>query len=235
MNIFIGNLSFEAKEPDVNKAFAFFGKVDSVAIVMDKNGKKSRGFGFVEMPNEEEALAAIAALEGKEILGRPVNVMPALPKKQKSERKDYKKSGSKDELVYRRTGKYKEGRRTLSYMKRRMSVGITAPVVERKFKANPMRWRKKSKWATPYQKPEGGSKPWIKSESSRSRPWKKPEGEPKPWIKSESSRSRPWKKAEGEPKPWKKPEGVSKPWRKSSGDLGKLRSTKSRDFVKRKR
>jgi len=224
MNIFIGNLAFEAKEADVLGAFASFGKVESVAIVMDKNGKKSRGFGFVEMPDDLQAQAAIAALQGREILGRPVNVMPALPKKQKSERKDNKRIDSKDELVYRRTGKYKEGRRTLSYMKRRMSAGITAPVVERKFKANPMRWRKKSRWATPYQKPEGESKPW-----------KKAEGAAKPWVKRESSQSRPWKKTEGASRPWKKTEGASRPWRKSSGSSQSLRPKRAASFVKHKR
>ena len=179
MNIFVGNLSFEAKESDVGKAFASFGKVDSVAIVMDKNGKKSRGFGFVEMPDEREALAAIATLQGKEILGRPVNVMASFSKKKKSE--------PKDSFPFKRTGKYKEGRRTLSYMKRRKDTGITVPIVERKFKANPMRWRKKSRWATPYRKPEAGPKPLIKSESSQSKPWKKAEGQPRPWRKSSAS------------------------------------------------
>lgn len=61
MNIFVGNLSFAAKEEDVYRVFAGFGAVANVAIVMEKKGKKSRGFGFVEMPDEQEALSAIAA------------------------------------------------------------------------------------------------------------------------------------------------------------------------------
>ena len=85
MNIFVGNLSFEAKEIDVQRLFMAFGVVTSVAIVMEKKGKKSRGFGFVEMPDEQEALAAIAQLQGKEILGRPINVTPAVSKGPKSE------------------------------------------------------------------------------------------------------------------------------------------------------
>ena len=157
MNIFVGNLSFEVKEPDLHKVFAPFGKVESLAIVMDKNGKKSRGFAFVEMPDEPEALAAIATLQGKEILGRRINVLQALSKK---------KERPSAPLPLRRTGKYKEGRRTISYLKSR---GLIAPSPEPKVKPNPLRWRKKSKWSTPYQKPEVESKrPWRKSSSPRS-------------------------------------------------------------------
>jgi RNA recognition motif-containing protein len=223
VNIFVGNLSFEAKESDVQRAFAPFGKVDSVAIVMDKNGRKSRGFGFVEMPDEQGALEAIVALQGREILGRPVNVMVSLSKKQKSEPKDDKKSGAENVFSYKRTGKYKEGRRTLSYMKRRMGAGVTLPVEKRKFKANPMRWRKKSRWSTSYQKPEGESKFGMKSQRNQSRPWKKPEGE-----------SKPWEKRRGESKPWKNAEGQPKSWRKSSGSPDKLRSKTKQGFVKHK-
>jgi len=165
MNIFVGNLSFAAKEDDVYRAFADFGAVDSVAIVMEKKGKKSRGFGFVEMPNEEEALSAIATLHGKEILGRPINVMAALPKKPKSEYIKKKKvsqlsatEDSQQEPVLKRTGRYREGRRSISYVKKRIAVGITTPVVERKYKPNPMRWRKKPKWAASSRKPKNETK-----------------------------------------------------------------------------
>ncbi|MDD5120893.1 MAG: hypothetical protein PHR84_06255 [Candidatus Omnitrophica bacterium] len=214
MNIFIGNLSFEAKESDVQGFFASFGKVGSVVIVMEKNGKKSRGFGFVEMPDEQEALAAIAALQGREILGRPVNVMPALPKKEKIRPKEHKQENPGSVFPLKRTGKYREGRRTLSFMKRRLAGGITAPVAERKFKANPMRWRKKSKWATPYQKPEGEPKPW-----------KRTEGRANPWIKREGVKSKPWEKTGDKPKLW----------RKSSSAAGKTRSKTGRGFIKHKR
>lgn len=150
----MGNLSFGAKEADVHKAFASFGTVSIAAIVMEKKGKKSRGFGFVEMPDEEEAKAAITALNGRELLGRPINVMPALPKKPKKER--VKKEGprpqqqaeSRHEASFRRTGRYKEGRRSVSYMKRRSAAGDTAVQPERKHKDNPMRWRKK-KFSSP--------------------------------------------------------------------------------------
>ena len=216
MNIFIGNLSFEVKEADVLRAFASFGKVDSAVIVMDKNGKKSRGFGFVEMPEEQEAKLAIDALNGKEILGRPVNVMPALAKEQKTPVARHNKSADGQGFPLKRTGKYKQGRRTISYLKQRIDAGLPGVIPERKFKANPLRWRKKSKWATAYKKPDGESKPWIKSESRKPGPWKKPDGESKPWIKSSSRKPGPWKKPDGESKPWIKSDS-RKPWKKSGG------------------
>ena len=86
MNIFAGNLSFDSTEADVKKLFEGFGNVASVAIVMEKEKKapKSRGFGFVQMPDEQQALAALAALNNKEFMGRVLNVNPARPKGQKA-------------------------------------------------------------------------------------------------------------------------------------------------------
>ncbi len=171
MNIFVGNLSFDAKEADVRRVFMAFGMVTSVAIVMEKKGKKSRGFGFIEMPDEQEALAAIAQLQGKEILGRPVNVMPSVakPKKPKSQIAAKKVTPRPD---FKRTGKYREGRRTISYMKQRLDAGITAPVAERKYKPNPLRWRKKPRPEARFAKPEGVPKPWEKSRGG-AKPWRK--------------------------------------------------------------
>ncbi|MDD5254511.1 MAG: RNA-binding protein [Candidatus Omnitrophica bacterium] len=80
MKMFVGNLSFEADEKDVRRLFEGFGKVSSVTIVMDKKGKSSRGFGFLEMPDDEEAKAAIVALHRQEFMGRPLNVETARPK-----------------------------------------------------------------------------------------------------------------------------------------------------------
>ena len=257
MNIFVGNLSFEAKEIDVQRVFMAFGVVTSVAIVMEKKGKKSRGFGFVQMPDEQEAQAAIAQLQGKEILGRPINVMPSLPKEPRSQptgkrnkyssgvaddnqeglRQGYKKTNSRHDPSFKRTGKYKEGRRSLSYVKQRMEAGITTPVSERRYKSNPMRWRKKPRWEAPLAKPEGELKPWQRPQTE-SNPWKKPrakssswkkvEGESKPreksrggsrpWIKAESSEAKSWKKTEDVSRPWKKTASKLKPWRKSSAD-----------------
>ena len=78
-NIFVGNLSFTATRDDVHKLFSSFGTVLSVIITQKKKGK-SRGFGFVTMPNEEEKNKAMAALQGKEFMGRPLVVTAFIPK-----------------------------------------------------------------------------------------------------------------------------------------------------------
>ena len=80
MNIYVGNLSFDAKEENLQTAFEAFGKVNSATIVRDKYSGQSRGFGFVEMPDENEARTAIANLNGKELLGRQMNVNEARPR-----------------------------------------------------------------------------------------------------------------------------------------------------------
>jgi RNA recognition motif-containing protein len=79
MNIYVGNLSFEATEDDLHKAFEEFGEIGSVTILKDKFSGKSRGFGFVEMANEAEAKAAISGLDGKELKGRALKVNEARP------------------------------------------------------------------------------------------------------------------------------------------------------------
>jgi RNA recognition motif-containing protein len=79
-NIYVGNLSFRATEDDVRSAFAAHGEVQSVSIVMDRETGRSRGFAFVEMPNADEANAAIEATNGKEIAGRGVTVNEAKPR-----------------------------------------------------------------------------------------------------------------------------------------------------------
>jgi cold-inducible RNA-binding protein len=80
MNIYVGNLSFKAAENDLRQAFAAFGAVTSVAIIKDQVTSKSRGFAFVEMDNSTEAQAAIAGLNGKDLLGRPLMVNEARPR-----------------------------------------------------------------------------------------------------------------------------------------------------------
>jgi|GEM_PF-276913 len=78
-NIFVGNLSFEATKEDVQKLFESYGVVSGVSIVKGKKGK-SRGFGFVDMPNEEQKDKAIAALKGQEHMGRELLVTVVIPK-----------------------------------------------------------------------------------------------------------------------------------------------------------
>jgi hypothetical protein len=70
MNIYVGNLSFSVAEADLRDAFAAYGAVSTSSIIKDKFSGESRGFGFVEMPNKEEADKAIAALNGKDLKGR---------------------------------------------------------------------------------------------------------------------------------------------------------------------
>ena len=80
MNIYVGNLSFDVTEEDVQAAFEAFGKVESVKVIKDKYSGASRGFGFVEMASKDEAKAAIDGLNGKELKGRALNVNEARPR-----------------------------------------------------------------------------------------------------------------------------------------------------------
>jgi RNA recognition motif-containing protein len=80
MNIYVGNLSFDTTEEDLRQAFEAFGQVTSANIISDKITGRSRGFGFVEMPAKEQAQAAIAEMNGKEIKGRAANVNEARPR-----------------------------------------------------------------------------------------------------------------------------------------------------------
>ncbi len=86
MNIYVGNLSRSISEEEVKKAFEAFGQVTSVTIIKDKFTGESRGFGFVEMPTKDEADAAIAGLNGKELQGRALNVNEARPRTERGGR-----------------------------------------------------------------------------------------------------------------------------------------------------
>ncbi|MDP6339190.1 MAG: RNA-binding protein [Candidatus Marinimicrobia bacterium] len=81
MNIYTGNLSYEVSEDDLKSAFEEFGEVASAKIISDRYTGRSKGFGFVEMPSDEEANAAIEALSGKELAGRALVVNEARPRK----------------------------------------------------------------------------------------------------------------------------------------------------------
>lgn len=80
MNIYVGNLSFNMTEADLKDAFAVYGTVQSASIITDKISGQSRGFGFVEMPNKDEAEKAIAALNGRDLKGRALKVNEAKPR-----------------------------------------------------------------------------------------------------------------------------------------------------------
>ena len=79
-NIFVGNLSFGATEDAVRSMFEAYGTVDRVSVVTDRETGRARGFGFVEMSSDEEAERAIAALNGRELDGRALNINEARPK-----------------------------------------------------------------------------------------------------------------------------------------------------------
>lgn len=80
MNIYVGNLSWGLKDQDLADLFAPYGEVASAKIVMDKFTNRSKGFGFVDMPNDEQAQAAIAQLNGSEVDGRNLVVNESRPK-----------------------------------------------------------------------------------------------------------------------------------------------------------
>lgn len=80
MNIYVGNLSFEVTDDDLRQAFEEFGVVESASVIMDKYSGRSRGFGFVEMPTNDEANAAISGLDGSDLKGRNLKVNEARPR-----------------------------------------------------------------------------------------------------------------------------------------------------------
>ena len=86
MNIYVGNLSYDAGEHDVRKAFEEYGSVESVKIIIDRMTDRSKGFGFVEMTNDDEARKAIEDLNGKELLNRSLKVNEARPREDRRNR-----------------------------------------------------------------------------------------------------------------------------------------------------
>jgi RNA recognition motif-containing protein len=74
MNIYIGNLSYSLRESELRRAFEAFGEVESAEIIIDRRTGRSRGYGFVKMPNDTAAETAIKALDGHELHGRQVRV-----------------------------------------------------------------------------------------------------------------------------------------------------------------
>jgi cold-inducible RNA-binding protein len=79
-NIFVGNLSFDTTDSDLNSTFAAFGSVERASVVRDRDSGQSRGFGFVEMTNPAEATQAMSALNGQDLNGRTLNVNEARPR-----------------------------------------------------------------------------------------------------------------------------------------------------------
>lgn len=86
MNIYVGNLSFDTSERELETAFAAYGAVTSARLATDRDTGRARGFGFVEMSNATEAQAAIGALNGKELQGRTLTVNEARPREEGARR-----------------------------------------------------------------------------------------------------------------------------------------------------
>ena len=83
-NVFVGNLSYQTTESELEAAFSEFGAVERVSIVRDRDTGQPRGFAFVEMTNAAEAAKAIAALNGREMNGRAINVNEARPRAERA-------------------------------------------------------------------------------------------------------------------------------------------------------
>ncbi|MGA2030886.1 MAG: RNA-binding protein [Thermoguttaceae bacterium] len=82
--LYIGNLSYTVSSSDLEQLFSAFGTVESAQVIDDRESGRSKGFGFVEMANDEEAQAAIAGLNGKDHDGRPLTVNEARPREERS-------------------------------------------------------------------------------------------------------------------------------------------------------
>ena len=84
MNIYVGNLSYDSTEDEIRELFTPFGEVERASIVMDRATGRSRGFGFVEMPDDSQAQQAIDELNGKDLGGRTLTVNQARPRESRS-------------------------------------------------------------------------------------------------------------------------------------------------------
>ena len=99
MNIYVGNLPYAATETDLEELFGEYGQVATVTIIRDRNDGRSKGFGFVEMENQEDGERAIEALDGHEMIGRPLKVNLARPREQRPKpRPDQKRESSPREF-----------------------------------------------------------------------------------------------------------------------------------------
>ncbi|OIO68050.1 MAG: RNA-binding protein [Zetaproteobacteria bacterium CG1_02_53_45] len=91
MKINVGNMSFRTNDEELREVFSEFGTVASAKVVMDSETNRSRGFGFVEMPDDDEANAAISALNGAEVAGRNLRVNEFKPREMPSKKPNTRK------------------------------------------------------------------------------------------------------------------------------------------------
>ena len=224
MNIFVGNLSFDATEEDLKKLFEGFGSVSSVVIVLDEKGNKSRGFGFIEISDSQQALKAITALDGQIFMGRPMRVNPTQPKSEKvrvEKRHVVRMRDSKEEKK-----EFLGGRRTYNGVRLSAAKRREQPKHWEKREVNEKPWKKREAAAKPWEKRESGAKPWEKRESGK-KTWQKREPGAKPWQKREAG-AKPWKKREAAAKPWEKRESGAKSWQKREPGAKPWKNTKAR-------
>jgi RNA recognition motif-containing protein len=87
MNIYVSNLSYSVQDDDLRGFFSEYGEVSSAKVIMDRYTNRSKGFGFVEMPDDAAAQKAIAELDGGMVEGRAIKVMQAKPKEERSSKK----------------------------------------------------------------------------------------------------------------------------------------------------
>ncbi|MBM3432254.1 MAG: RNA-binding protein [Bacteroidetes bacterium] len=115
MNIYVGNLSWNLKDGDLANLFAQYGEVTSAKIITDKFTGRSKGFGFVEMANDEQAQAAIAAMNGSAVDGRNIVVNESRPKPEGEYKKRPFNGGGGGGGFRRGGGGYNRGNRNDSY------------------------------------------------------------------------------------------------------------------------
>ena len=220
-NIFVGNLAFTATKEDVKKLFETFGTVASVIMVQGK--KKHRGFCFVDMPNEEQATAAITGLDGKDFMERPLKISRARPMikpEYKPKRRDFKSYRRDDREVKPWDNKSS----SKPFNKFGGSSSASKPWVKRESGPRSYRDDRESK---PWEKTKSSSKPFNKfgGSSSASKPWVKREAGPRSYR--DDRESKPWDKSKSSSKPsFNKFSGPSstKPWEKKKSGPKKVRS-----------
>jgi len=89
MNIYVGNLSYSVTDNELRDLFSEFGEISRASVIMDRETGRSKGFGFVEMPNDAQAKAAITAMNDKDVNGRNLRVNEAKPREERPQRSRY--------------------------------------------------------------------------------------------------------------------------------------------------
>jgi RNA recognition motif-containing protein len=89
MNIYVGNLAYSVTDDELRETFSAFGEVERASVIMDRDTGRSKGFGFVEMPDDSQAKAAIEGLNEKDLSGRAIRVNEAKPREDRPRRPRY--------------------------------------------------------------------------------------------------------------------------------------------------